>query len=526
MKHGKHILPLLLCIGLGVIIGRYAGTPLPLLCMLAVTGAFVFIDMELAIYVLLIALPFSFRYILPGSFEIQTPTEPLLGMLVAVYWVRKSVAFSQEKRASHAHVRVKETFPFLAPLCCYIFITFLSAVNTPNLFGTLKGATRATAYTMFSLVVYEVFRPRAIGVSRDKPTRSAGACPPRSLDHPIGLSRDMSTTYGESSLFVGVRQLKRLFVATFPSAAIAVIWTLFVLVYHIDEWQWTSAYRHAPFTNYSVYGSFTAIFFLICLSRLLFDTTSYDKVLWLGWFACFGLGLMMCFSRGVWLSVVIAVGFMLLQVGNRGKTAAQTSGVTHKKILFIGAACLILFVCLNLPGVYGIVIERISTTVDISYASNRARLLRWAQAMTMFLENPILGKGYGAFAMLYEEDVALVGTYTAQFQLGAHSEYLQVLAELGIVGFIAWLWLNLAFLRYGFRALQRMNSTSDSFYRAIVIGLMASELSLMVHFIVNNLLNGDAIGIPFWGIYGLLPAVVQMHARQQEVSLDNSANLV
>ena len=503
VKHGKHILPLLLCIGLGVIIGRYAGTPLPLLCMLAVTGAFVFIDMELAIYVLLIALPFSFRYILPGRFEIQTPTEPLLGMLVVVYWVKKSVAFSQKKRASHAHTRVKETFPFLAPLCCYIGITFLSAVNTPALFGTLKGATRATAYTLFSLVVYEVFRPRAISLSRDRPT-----------------------TYGEKSPFVGVRQLKRLFVATFPSSAIAVIWTLFVLIYHIDEWQWTSAYRHAPFTNYSVYGSFTAIFFLICLSRLLFDTTSYDKVLWIGWFACFGLGLMMCFSRGVWLSVIIAVGFMLLQVGNRGKTAAQTSGVTHKKILFIGTACLILFVCLNLPGVYGIFMERILTTVDISYASNRARLLRWAQAMTMFLENPILGKGYGAFAMLYEEDVALVGTYTAQFQLGAHSEYLQVLAELGIIGFIAWLWLNLAFLRYGFRALQRMNSPSDSFYRAIVIGLMASELSLMVHFIVNNLLNGDAIGIPFWGIYGLLPAVVQMHARQQEISLDNSANLV
>lgn len=516
MKHAKHILPILLCLGLGVIIGHYAGTPLPLLCMLAVIGAFVFIDMELAVYVLLIALPFSFRYILPGRFEIQTPTEPLLGMLVAVYWVKKSIAFSQGKRASNAHTAVKETFPFLAPLCCYIFITFLSAVNTPVLFGTLKGATRATVYIMFSLVVYAVFRPRGIGLLRDRPT----------ADDAGSVLRDRVSRYGERSLFVGGRQLRRLFIATFPTAAIAVIWTLFVLIYHIDEWQWTSAYRHAPFTNYSVYGSFTAIFFLICLSRLLFDTTPYDKVLWIGWFACFGLGLMMCFSRGVWLSVLIAVGFMLLQVGNRNKTAARASGVTRKKILFIGAAGLILLVSLNLPGVYGIVIERIATTVDISYASNRARLLRWAQAMTMFLENPVLGKGYGAFAMLYEEDVALVGTYTAQFQLGAHSEYLQVLAELGIVGFIAWLWLNLAFLRYGFRSLKRMNSPSDSFYRAIVIGLMASELSLMVHFIVNNLLNGDAIGIPFWGIYGLLPAVVQMHARQQEISLDNSANSV
>lgn len=464
LKHSKQFLPFFLCLVFGGIIGRYSGTPFPLLSLLIATGAFVFLGMELAVYVMLVALPFSFRYILPGRLEIQTPTEPLLGMLAAVYCVKKIVELATGTRQK------ENTFPFFVPLCFYILVTFVSAVNTPELFGTLKGASRATVYMMFSLVVYAVIQNR--------------------------------------------HTLKRLFIATFPAAAIAIIWTVIVLIYHIDQWQWTSAYRSAPFTNYSVYGAFTAIFFLICLSRLLFDNSSYDRVLWMGWFACFGLGLIMCFSRGVWLSVIVAVSFMLMQLGR---------GVTHKKILFIGAACLILLVCLNLPGVYSIVVERISSTVDISYASNRARLLRWVQAVTMFLENPILGKGYGAFAMLYEEDVALVGTYTARFQLGAHSEYLQVMAELGSVGLGAWLWLNLAFLRYGFRALKTIG---DSFYRAIVIGLMASEMSLMVHFTVNNLLNGDAIGVPFWGIYGLLPAVVQMAIREKKIAPQETENTV
>ena len=408
-------------------------------------------------YLLLIALPFSFRYILPGRFfEIQTPTEPLLGMLAAVYCVRKIIDRTLQKD------KQENTFPFFLPICLYIFVMFLSTVNTPDLFGTLKGTLRATVYVLFSVVVYTVVQNR--------------------------------TT------------LKRLFIASFPSAAVAVIWTVIVLVYHIDAWQWTSAYRSAPFTNYSVYGAFTALFFLVCLSRFLFDNSQYDRVLWTVWFVCFGVGLLMCFSRGVWLSVIVAVGFMLLQLGR---------GVTHKKVLFVGAACLILLACLSLPSIYNIFVERISSTVDLSYASNRARLLRWGQAFVMFVENPILGKGYGAFAMLYEEDVALVGSYTAQYQLGAHSEYLQVMAELGIVGLAVWIWLNLAFLRYGFRALKMLD---DGFYRAIVIGLMAAEISLMVHFTVNNLLNGDAIGVPFWGIYGLLPAVVQMAAREKNTS--------
>ena len=456
LKHGKRILPFFVCLVFGGIIGKYADTPLPLFSLLAVTAAFVFFGMELAVYLLLVALPFSFRYILPGRFEIQTPTEPLLGMLVAVYCGQKIVDRVLQKEKS------EDSFPFSVPLCLYIFVTFLSAINTPDLFGTLKGALRATVYMLFSVIIYAVIRNRAA--------------------------------------------LKRLFIAIFPSAAIAVIWTVIVLIYHIDAWQWTSAYRSAPFTNYSVYGAFTAIFFLVCLSRFLFDNGFYDRVLWTAWFVCFSVGLLMCFSRGVWLSVVVAIGFMLLQLGK---------GVTHKKILFIGAAGAILLVCLNVPGVYDIITERVSSAVDVSYASNRARLLRWGQAFVMFLESPILGKGYGAFAMLYEEDVALVGSYTAQYQLGAHSEYLQVMAELGIVGLGVWVWLNLVFLRYGFRALKTID---DGFYRSIVIGLMAAEISLMVHFTVNNLLNGDAIGIPFWGIYGLLPAVVQMAAREKTLS--------
>ena len=454
LKQANLILPFIVCIVFGVILGRYSETPLAVLCLLAATGAFVCIGMELSLYILLICLPFSFRYIIPQLLEIQTPTEPLLGMLTVVYWLKKIVDYALGKRQNTA------SFPFMLPLCCFIFITFLSAINTPDLFGTLKGAFRYSTYIMFSLVVYDIVQNR--------------------------------------------QSLKRLFIASFPSAAIAVIWTILVLIYHIDQWQWTSAYQSSPFTNYSVYGSFTAIFFLICLSRLLFDNQQYDRVMWIGWFVCFGLGLIMCFSRGVWLSVIVAIGFMLIQLGR---------GVTHKKVLFIGAACFVLLVCLSLPGVYSSVVERISSAVDLNYASNRARLLRWGQAVTMFLENPILGKGYGAFAMLYEEDVALVGSYVAQYQLGAHSEYLQVMAELGIVGLVAWTWLNFAFLRYGFRAFKRIE---DGFYRAIIIGLMAAEISLMAHFIVNNLLNGDAIGVPFWGIYGLLPAVVQIADREKQ----------
>lgn len=450
----KYIVVILSCILLGCILSIFSDSPIAIFCFLLIIGIFVFIAKELALCILLICLPFSFRYIIPQLLEIQTPTEPLLGMLCSVYFIKKILDFSLRNQDN------KTPFPFLLPISLFLCVTFLSTINTPDIFGTLKGSIRASIYILFSLVVYDIVRNRV--------------------------------------------NLNIIAIAAIPSAIIAVIWTVIILIYNIDEWQWTSSYRNSPFTNYSVYGSYTAIFFLICLSRLMFDNGKYDRVLWTGLSICFGFGLIMCFSRGVWFSVFVAIGVMLLQLGQ---------GVTHRKIVFIAIACLVILVTFSLPGVYNSVFDRISTTVDINYASNRARLLRWGQAINMYLQNPILGKGYGAFAMLYEEDVALVGSYTAQYQLGAHSEYLQVMAELGSIGIAAWLWLSLSFLFFGFKALKRID---NGFYKSIIIGLIASEISLMTHFIVNNLLNGDAIGVPFWGIYGLLPAVVQIAENRSE----------
>ena len=446
------------CILLGAAFGRYAESPLLILIALAIISLLVFLAMDVAFYLMLICLPFSFRYILSRGMEVQTPTEPLLGMLVFAFLLKQVI--NQVIRREEIS-QTQTPFPFTVPLVFYICATFLSIFNTPQLFVSIKGAIRTVVYMMSGFLVYELIRSR--------------------------------------------RAVYNLFVSTFPAAAIAVVWTIVVLIYHIDLWQWREAYQGTPFTNYSVYGSFTAVFFLIVFSRLLLDNTLYDRVLYTGLLIIFGFGLIMCFSRGVWLSVIVAVGFLLMQLG---------TGEGHKKILFIGFVGIFILVIFSLPGVSELVLYRISSAFSLEFASNKARLLRWGQAFIMFLQHPIIGNGYGAFAMLYEENVSLVGAYTAQFRLGAHSEYLQVLAELGIVGFVAWMWLIIAFFRYGLRSLRGMG---DEFYRSLIVGLMGAELSLLVHFTVNNLMNGDAIGVPFWLIYGLVPAIVQIANEEKSV---------
>ena len=443
------------CLAVGILLGVTSESPLMVLVVLTVIGVFVFLCMDLAFYAIMLFLPFSFRYIIPGrGFEVQTPSEPLLGMLVVVFLVQRIF----ERTTFKTSASDDKKFPFVLPITIFIIVTILSAINSPETLGSIKGAIRANVYVMSSFLTFLLIRSR--------------------------------------------QSLQWLFWSIFSSAAVAVIWTVIILIYNIDLWQWTSAYRGSPFTNYSVFGGYTAIFLLIVLSRLLLDRTSYDRVFWSVLLVIFTAGILLCFSRGVWLSLIIAVGFLLVNL---------SQAEHHKKILIIGSGSVFLLTLLLLPSASDLITERVSTLFDPQFASNRSRLLRWAQALLMFTEHPIIGNGYGAFAMLYQEDVALTGEYVAQFQLGVHSEYMQILAEQGSLGLIAWFWVILAFFRFGVRALRRIR---DTFFRSLVLGIMAAELSLLVHFLVNNLLNGDAIGIPFWVLYGLLPAVVGIAERE------------
>ncbi len=455
------VLPIIVCIFAGLAIALYYDSSLLSLALMFALAIAVFVKLPYALYALLLFLPFSFRYILPMQAEVQMPTEPLLGMMALAYGLRwiirtcmsEKTVCNVENGDSPSGSISDRRFPFALPLLAYGTSHVLSLINAPSLYLSGKGIVRALAYIMLAFIVYDVARSK--------------------------------------------RELRYLFIASFPSAAVAVLWTTLVLIGNLQLWQWRSAYSGTPFTNYSVYGSFAGVFFLILLSRLLLDKEPYDKVMWGGFLLIFSIGLAFCFSRGAWLSIIIAMLFLF---------STRTEGNQYRKFLTIVAFGFVFLVILSIPGVFNLLIERVETVFSTRFASNKMRLLRWAAAIRMFLQQPITGTGYGSFGLLYQGKVELVGEI-AKYQLGAHNEYLQTLAEMGILGFASWIYLIVAFFAYGIRQLRQIENT---FYRSIVIGLMTAELSLLVHLFVVSILHVDRTGIPFWCIYGLLPAVCQM----------------
>ena len=156
-----------------------------------------------------------------------------------------------------------------------------------------------------------------------------------------------------------------------------------------------------------------------------------------------------------------------------------------------------------IPSVAGVIFSRASTVFSTDFASNRTRLLRWGYALLMFSQHPILGAGYGSFALKYVNETFLGDN--RYYQMGAHNEHLQILAEMGIIGGIVWLWLNVAFFRYGFRLMRRLRH--DFFWYSITAGLLAAQVASLTQLIVFNYFSTDRFAVLFWFVYGAVPAI-------------------
>ena len=276
---------------LGAALAFYADSPLlviPFLGALALTS---FAALDYALYLLIAFLPFSFRFIFAYGTEMQVPTEPLLAVMALALVLRRFVI-------GRGNLEIK--FPFRYPLSLYAVSLWLSMINTGRLYSSAKGSLRAIAYMSLAFVVFNVITDR--------------------------------------------RRLKWLFIAAIVPAVVAVGWTVIFLADRLEVWSSSSAYTGLLFTSYSHYGAFVAVILLILLGRSIFDRGSYDRVIWTILLGIFSIGICFSFSRGVWLSFIAAVGFMLLQ---------RTEGTQNRKILIIGGAVALLLFLLNMPHISG-----------------------------------------------------------------------------------------------------------------------------------------------------------------------------
>jgi O-antigen ligase len=120
--------------------------------------------------------------------------------------------------------------------------------------------------------------------------------------------------------------------------------------------------------------------------------------------------------------------------------------------------------------------------VDITSANYAVieRLAHWQAAQNMARAYPWFGVGLGNYEVAYN-DFRLINW---DEPLGhAHNYYLNILAEAGMIGILAYLGLWMSLMWFTWQA----RSHPDTVARSIIVGLFGSWTYLAVHSLLDNL---------------------------------------
>ncbi|PJE58214.1 MAG: hypothetical protein COU81_01945 [Candidatus Portnoybacteria bacterium CG10_big_fil_rev_8_21_14_0_10_36_7] len=116
-------------------------------------------------------------------------------------------------------------------------------------------------------------------------------------------------------------------------------------------------------------------------------------------------------------------------------------------------------------------ISRLFSIGDLNETSNMGRIAIWRSTFISITKNPFLGVGIGNYPVALNQNVAL-----AKAGSSAHNLYLTMIAEIGMLGGLLFIWLCFLFYK---QAKELMSSQNDTFK---IFGFYFSAMLLWIYF--------------------------------------------
>lgn len=129
-------------------------------------------------------------------------------------------------------------------------------------------------------------------------------------------------------------------------------------------------------------------------------------------------------------------------------------------------------------------------------ASSSARLFSWKESFQEWKKSPILGRGITGYRFI-------------------DGQYIRTLPELGIVGFLALLWLLWSIFRHTLVVHKKMD---DELYKGLTLGFIAGFVGLTIHALTSNTFIVIRIMEPFWFIAGIIMVLPSFMEKELEAN--------
>lgn len=249
-----------------------------------------------------------------------------------------------------------------------------------------------------------------------------------------------------------------------------------------------------PFVHHGHYAGYLELLLPFPMAMLLTQRLELEKKLLYGFAAAImGVSVIASLARGGMLTLTAQLLFLALagywtaQRRATERAAKDPEPRTPFRTSLLRVSGVVVMSVAILAGVLWIgaepVIHRVAqeptngaTSVAENFHQNRGWI--WRDTWAMFRSYPIAGVGLGAFETAFPIFSQADGGVTMN---AAHNDYLQILAEGGLIGGACLLWFLVIVLRLLARALQ----TRDTQAQALALGAGTGVIGMLVHSIVD-----------------------------------------
>lgn len=266
-----------------------------------------------------------------------------------------------------------------------------------------------------------------------------------------------------------------------------------------------------PFYNdHTAYGCVIALFlpaaFYFIFSR---HSKGFSRILFLLLFVLLVVGLLFSYSRAAWVSVLGAVFvYFLIRMGMKIKWMVLLFGL-GVSLFFVYQSDVLYKLGKNRQDSSYDLAGQVKSISNISTdASNLERLNRWASALRIWEEQPVMGCGPGTYQFLYagyqrSYQLSVISTNSGN-RGNAHSEYIGPLAEQGVPGAALVVAIFVATFVTGVRVYR---TATNKTVANMALAYTLSLLTYYVHGVFNNFLDTDKLSVPFWAFTATIVAL-------------------
>ena len=253
-------------------------------------------------------------------------------------------------------------------------------------------------------------------------------------------------------------------------------------IYGIYEVQFAQPF--GSFVNRHNFAAYMEMAIAVPLGLIFSGAVQRDKrLIYVTAIGLMGIALILSGSRGGLVSLLAEIVFILI-------LTAKTRG-SSQIALKIGLAVLLIGVIVGgsmLIGGESSLTRIAETSASNDISTNRTHI--WNVTLQVIKNNLPFGAGIGAFAAAYTPYDTMNGIERVE---QAHNDYLQILADAGIVGL-----LLAGFFVYGlFRTGLKNIKTDNILRRGVAIGALAGCFAILVHSLFDFVLHTTAVTVLF-----------------------------